>query len=194
MDSAPEPKYLPPWKKQDLPETKTLEDNSPKTVIVASIQFASEMGKIQRNISGLTPLIEEAAAKGAKIIVLPETSITGYLSQDLRTNWQLPHWPLDVSYWNSMDPSEFAETIPGPSTEYFTKLALRLGVYVTVPLLEVDKTDPKDLKYYNSVCLASPSGAIVTSYRYSPKKQTNILEKILLGLFRKNHGPQQVRS
>ena len=32
-------------------------------------------------------MVREAARNGAKFIVLPEASITGYLSQDLKTNW-----------------------------------------------------------------------------------------------------------
>jgi predicted amidohydrolase len=42
-------------------------------------------------------------------------------------------------------------------------VAKRLGVYVTVPLLEVERG--KDVRYFNTVCLASPQGKVVAHYR-----------------------------
>src|SRR5262245_55739744 len=55
----------------------------PQTVKVAAIQCSSGLGDAEANRKKLTALIKEAAGEGAKIIVLPETAITGYLSQDL---------------------------------------------------------------------------------------------------------------
>jgi predicted amidohydrolase len=134
----------------------------PATVKVAAIQCSSELGDVAGNRAKLTKLIEEAAKNGAKIVVLPEAAVTGYLSQDLKTNWHLAGWPLEKSFVGK-DPQPFAETIPGPSTEHFAALAKRLGVYITVPLLEVVKD--KTPRYYNTVCLAAPSGRIVAHYR-----------------------------
>src|SRR5688572_17063842 len=133
-------------------------DERPKTVKVAAIQCSSELGDVAGNTAKLTKLVEEAAAKGAKIIVLPETAITGYLSQDLKTNWQLPGWPIERGFVGR-DPSAFAETVPGPSTEHFCALAKRLGVYVTIPLLEFEASPDsrKRPPFYNTVCLASPA-------------------------------------
>ncbi len=56
-------------------------------VKVAAIQCSSDLGAVARNRGKLMDLVEEAAKNGAKIIVLPETAITGYLSQDLKVNW-----------------------------------------------------------------------------------------------------------
>src|SRR5947207_189139 len=81
--------------------------------------------------------VEEAAGHGAKIIVLPEAAITGYLSQDLRTNWHVRGRPIDAAFVGK-DPLGFAETVPGESTREFCALAKKLGVYVTVPLVEVE--------------------------------------------------------
>lgn len=140
----------------------------PATVKVASIQCSSELGDVAGNRKKLTALIEEAAKNGAKIIVLPETAITGYLSQDLKTNWHLKGWPIEPKF-QGKDPLPFAETVPGASTEHFAALAKRLGVYVTVPMLEVeagvDGKPAKDPKFYNTACLAAPSGQIVAHYR-----------------------------
>ena len=47
------------------------------------------------NSQKLTALVRQAAAAGAKIVVLPETAITGYVSQDLRWNWHLAGRPIE---------------------------------------------------------------------------------------------------
>jgi predicted amidohydrolase len=139
---------------------------------VAAVQCSSELGDVRGNRDKLTRLIEEAAGNGAKIIVLPETSVTGYLSQDLRTNWRLEGWPIEPAFAGK-DPAAFAETVPGPSTDHFRALAKKLGVYVTVPLLEVETRENGEKgdkgagppRYFNTVCLASPDGEIVAHYR-----------------------------
>lgn len=152
-------------------------------VKVAAVQCSSDLGAVEANRKKLTGLVEEAAAQGAKIIVLPEASVTGYLSQDIRTNWHRPGWPIDEAF-QSKDPAGFAEPVPGPSSEHFAALAKRLGVYVTVPLVEVEEgpakgTTPETIavpaaaarakangpRYYNTALLASPEGRIVAHYR-----------------------------
>src|SRR3954470_23043324 len=85
---------------------------APKKVKVAAVQCSSDLGDVEGNRKKLTALVEEAATHGAKIIVLPEAAITGYLSQDLKTNWQLPGWPIEKAFLGK-DPSQFAETVPG---------------------------------------------------------------------------------
>jgi predicted amidohydrolase len=139
----------------------------PRTVKVAAVQCSSDLGAVKANTRKLTALVEEAARNGAKIIVLPETAVTGYLSQDLRTNWHVKGWPLDRTL-KGKNPARYAETVPGPSTKHFGELAKRLNVYLTVPLLEVDKPKPgskKGPRYFNTVCLMSPDGKMVGHYR-----------------------------
>ena len=78
-------------------------------------------------------------------------------------SWQHAGWPIDEGYIGQ-DPTGFAETVPGPSTRQFGELAERLGVYITVPLVEIDhETDPPRL--FNTVCLVSPKGELVAHYR-----------------------------
>lgn len=143
---------------------------------VAAVQCASDLGKAAENRKRITALVHEAAAAGARIIVLPETAITGYLSQDLRTNWHRPGRPVKLFFEKHVDPAAHAETVPGPSTRHFATLAKTLGVYITVPFLEIDRgdgVDPGDEpvtadpfpRYYNTVCLAAPTGEIVAHYR-----------------------------
>ena len=79
-------------------------------------------------------------------------------------------------------PHGSAETVPGPSTDHFAALAKRLGVYITVPLVEIDPgpatvatsvppataptTRPQPAeRFFNTVCLVSPEGKLVAHYR-----------------------------
>src|SRR5207249_4091151 len=143
----------------------TTPNGRPQAVKVAAVQCSSILGDTASNRRKLSALVEEAADHGAKIIVLPETSITGYLSQDLRTNWQVKGRPL-LAEFQGKDPLPFAEPVPGPSTQHFGALAKRLQVYVTAPLLEVDKSDQKNgPRFFNTVCLMSPKGELVAHYR-----------------------------
>jgi predicted amidohydrolase len=139
----------------------------PKTVKVAAVQCSSDLGDVAGNRKKFTALVTEAARNGARIVVLPETAITGYLSQDLKTNWHLKGKPIDPTF-TGKDPAKYAETVPGPSTKHFAALAKKLDIYLTVPLLEVvPPDDPRKgaPRYFNTVCLASPQGKIVAHYR-----------------------------
>jgi predicted amidohydrolase len=140
------------------------ESARPLTVKVAAVQCSSDLGDVDGNCKKLTALVKEAAGDGARIVVLPEAAVTGYLSQDLKTNWHLKGWPLEKVYAGK-DPSPFAETVPGPSTRHFAALAKDLGIYITVPLVEVDRADKDKPRYFNTVCLVSPKGELVAHYR-----------------------------
>jgi predicted amidohydrolase len=107
----------------------------PAVVKVAAVQCSSNLGDVAGNTKKLTALVREAAAGGAKIVVLPETAITGYVSQDLQWNWHVAGRPIEKGF-RGKDPLPFAETVPGPATEHFRKLAKELGIYLTIPLLE----------------------------------------------------------
>ncbi len=148
-------------------------------VKVAAIQCSSELGAVEENRAKLTDLVREAASNGAKIIVLPETAITGYVSQDLKTNWHVRGRPLEAAF-KGRDPREAAETVPGRSTEHFCALAKELKIYLTIPLLErvgdlpaveaagegeAETTPPDAPKYFNTVCLANTAGDLVAHYR-----------------------------
>src|SRR4051812_18011115 len=89
------------------------EPEKPKTVKVAAVQCSSDLGDVDGNRKKLTALVKEAAGEGAKIIVLPEAAVTGYLSQDLKTNWHLKGKPIERIF-QGKDPAGFAETVPGP--------------------------------------------------------------------------------
>src|SRR4029077_10734851 len=105
------------------------------------------------------------------------TAITGYVSQDPRTNWHVQGRPIEAAF-RGIEPAKAAETVPGPSTDHFCALAKELKIYLTIPLLERDGELPTQAdeaddapapaigpKYFNTVCLASPEGKLVAHYR-----------------------------
>jgi predicted amidohydrolase len=153
-----------------MPRVASGGDHAPATVKVAAVQCSSELGDIAGNTKKLTALVREAAAGGAKIVVLPETAITGYVSQDLQWNWHVAGRPIEKGF-RGKDPLPFAETVPGPATDHFCKLAKELGIYLTIPLLEkVEQPTPTvrasdGTTFFNTVCLASPTGKLVAHYR-----------------------------
>lgn len=140
--------------------------NQAHQVTVAAIQCSSAFGEVENNRRKLVTLVEDAARHGAKIVVLPETAITGYMAQDLKTTWQLDSLPLSNAL-TGKSPLPFAETVPGTSTKLFCELSKRLGVYVTVPFVEIDRSGPTNTapRLFNTICLVSPTGEIVAHYR-----------------------------
>ncbi|MFV2070383.1 MAG: carbon-nitrogen hydrolase family protein, partial [Pirellulales bacterium] len=85
------------------------------------------------------PLIEEAARKEADLVVLGET----------------------ITYYGlGKMPAEVAEAVPGPSTEYFGKLASEHDLYIVVGLYE-----RAGHLVYNVAALIGPDGKLVGKYR-----------------------------
>jgi len=131
------------------------------TVRVAAVQAHSTFGQPEANRKTLARQITAAARGGAKIVVLPETAVTGYMPADLKCTWRVGRKPISAGLIG-VDPAQAAETVPGPSTGFFGDLAKKLGIYLTVPLLEVDR---KTGLYYNTSVLMGPDGRILLHYR-----------------------------
>jgi predicted amidohydrolase len=158
-------RYLPLLILLVIPAFAAEPNPAPRTVKVAAVQCSSDLGDVVGNSRKLSALVKEAARAGAKIVVLPETSITGYLSQDLKTNWHVKGMPIEKRF-EGQDPKDFAEVVPGPVTKQFCALAKELDIYLTIPLLEVDFSKGQDKpRYFNTVCLANPKGELVAHYR-----------------------------
>src|SRR6266581_805201 len=108
---------------------------------VAAIQYEPTLGEIEKNVTDLLHLVEEAAQHGARLIVLPEMATTGYC-------------------WESRtEIAPYVEPIPGPTTDRFQQLAAQYDCYITISLAEVDPTTDV---YYNSLALIGPYGLIGT--------------------------------
>ena len=84
-------------------------------------------------------MIANAAAEKADLVVLPET---------------LTYFGTGLSF------ADVAESIPGPSTEYFGQLAKQHDLYLVAGLVERDGH-----LIYNVAVLIGPDGAVVGKYR-----------------------------
>lgn len=124
------------WSKVSFDEA---EAPPPRKVKLAAIHFRPENGKTpEGNRRLFTPLIEEAGRQKADLVVLPET----------------------LTYFGTgMEPSEIAETIPGPSTEFFGQLAKKYNLYIVAGLHE--RVEPL---IYNTAVLIGPDGAVLGKY------------------------------
>jgi len=110
-------------------------------VRVAVAQIEPVLGENERNLGVCLARLEEAAAAGAELLVLPECSISGYV-------------------FDSADEARpYAEPVPGPTTDAFTAACSRLGMHVVCGLLEVDGDD-----VCNTAVLVGPDG-LIGSYR-----------------------------
>lgn len=123
------------------------------TVRVAAIQCPSVMGKTADNVRNMTNLVRQAAARGAKIVVLPECGVQGYVDPITWTSWS-------TSNVGELAVSKVAEPVPGPSTALFGRLADELDIYLCVGLIEAASNG-----FFNSQVLLSPDGAIVAHHR-----------------------------
>jgi predicted amidohydrolase len=137
------------------------EGTGPPSVRVAAVQVASEFGDIDANRDLLCHRIGGAAFRGAAIVVLPETALTGYLSHDLARTWRV-EGRMVAEGLGGVDPAGVAQSILSDSIDEFRELAARFGIYLTVPFVEVD---PRTQRYYNTVVLLGPTGEILIHYR-----------------------------
>ena len=57
-----------------------IEKGKRKTVTVAAVQCSSKMGQKEYNFQKISKLIKNAVDKSAKIVVLPEAAVSGYMN------------------------------------------------------------------------------------------------------------------
>lgn len=119
------------WQKTSAPPDRK--------VRLAAVHFRPEGKTPAANRRQYKPLIEEAARQRADLVVLGET---------------LTYVATGQSY------AECAESIPGPSTEYFGELAREHNLYIVAGLVERDEH-----LIYNVAVLIGPQGDVVGKYR-----------------------------
>jgi predicted amidohydrolase len=121
------------------------------------IEVAQEVADAfkQETRKQLETLIRQAAEKGAELIVTPEFGLVGYPD--------IPELPSEEDEFRSPeDIRPYVETVPGPSTEYFGRIAQELRVTLQIGLAEVD---PKNGRYYNVAVALGPQGQLLAKYR-----------------------------
>ena len=96
------------------------------------------------NMQKLAARIREAAQKGAELVVLQELHNTVYFCQT-----------------ENVELFDLAETIPGPSTEFFSKVARECGVVLVTSLFERRAAG----LYHNTAVVLDKDGTIAGKYR-----------------------------
>ena len=113
---------------------------------LAVVNFAPVWGDKVANLRRILEYIDAAAQKGAKMVVLPETALTGYDVEggDLKPEERMHR--------------RLAETIPGPATDAVCALTEKYGIYAIFGMAERDAADPG--KVYNAAAVCGPEGLI----------------------------------
>ena len=109
--------------------------------LAAVVQMSSGADRAA-NLARAEALVREAAARGARLVVLPEVFA-----------WRGPR----------AEEAVVAEPIPGPTTERLAALARELAIHLAAGSL-LEKT-PGERRAYNTCCLFDARGALVAGYR-----------------------------
>ena len=117
--------------------------NMRRTIKVGLIQ-QSCTGNTAENMDKLKHSIEDVASKGAELVVLQELHNTLYFCQTENTSL-----------------FDLAETIPGPSTEFYSGIASANGIVLVTSLFE--KRAPG--LYHNPAVVFDKDGSIAGKYR-----------------------------
>lgn len=111
-------------------------------LLVASAQMEPRVGHLADNIARSLALIEDAAAQGAALVVLPELTSSGYVFASREEAFSL------------------SEPVPGgPSVQAWSAAARRLNLHIVAGVNE-----RAGHKLYNSAVLVGPDG-LVGTYR-----------------------------
>ncbi len=120
---------------------------------VAAVEFNPELFEFERNVKAACVVAEEAAVNGAKLIVLPEAALSGYIYRDL--DQFLP----------------YMDTVPGRGTDAIAAVCAKHGCYVAIGIAEID---PATRLTYNTGALVGPAGYI-GKYRKNGLNPSDIL-------------------
>lgn len=157
----------------------TLTQPTEKT-IVAALKIASQFGtkgSLEQNVCTIKKVIDKAADQNAKIVVMPETAITGYASQDLSKIWQVLGYP-DCQGFEGVDPTDYALEVDVPAKplpshlQEFADQATNRGIYIVATFLEKEYQQDHHLRrkygdylFYSSSALFKPKEGMVGHYR-----------------------------
>lgn len=116
----------------------------PNTAIVAAVQFEPKLLDVHKNLATALQLSFEAAAKGARVIVLPELCIGGYVL----------HSPQEAM--------QVAQDRGGYQTEAFTAISQRFNCHIVFGYTELCEG-----KLYNSAAVVGPYGLEANAQKHN---------------------------
>lgn len=122
---------------------------SPQMTTLAAANMRVSLDK-QANLARILAFIEEAADRGADLLVLPELALQGYIDFALRHG--TPEYVAQRQYFVTS-----AEPVPGPATGQITAAARRHRMYVQVGLAE---SAGQGNVVFNTAALVGPDGVV----------------------------------
>jgi predicted amidohydrolase len=115
---------------------------------VAAVQFKARKGDVAAATATLAGLVEQAAVRGARLVVCPEMAATGYLFADA----------------DAIRP--YTEPATGPGFARLSAVAQQYGCYVICGYAErAEGAGQAAGPLYNSARLIGPSGELLANYR-----------------------------
>ena len=117
--------------------------NKPHTLKIGLVQQTC-VADVETNKQKLKQNIADVAAKGAQLVVLQELHNSLYFCQV-----------------ESTDNFDLAETIPGPSTEFYSEIARQHGIVLVTSLFERRAAG----LYHNTAVVFEADGSIAGKYR-----------------------------
>jgi N-carbamoylputrescine amidase len=114
-----------------------------RTLTVAAVQMACALGDRAANSAKAERLAEEAARRGASLILFPEMMPGGYT--------------LSEEIWKTGEPFK------GATVEWLGRLSRRLGAYIGTTFLEAEGEH-----FFNAFVLTAPDGSVCARVRKCP--------------------------
>lgn len=116
----------------------------PNAQIVAAVQYKPRLLDVRGNLSTALELAFEAAAKGARLVVLPEMCMSGYVLRSPR------------------EAMTAAQERDGYQTQAFVDITKRFGCHVVFGYVEL-----LEGKLYNSAAVVGPSGLVANAQKHN---------------------------
>ena len=155
-----------------------------RTLRLAAVQVESRDGEVEANLARAEPLVAEAAARGARLVLCPEFLAAGYFYHE--------------SIWEAGEPRD------GATETWLRRLAAAHRIHLGASYLEAEGDD-----FYNTFALATPDGAVAGRVRKEslpgfegwfvtsddgPKVIDTDLGRIAVGICHDNHTARFLRS
>jgi len=125
--------------------------NVPQAQVVAAIQYEPKLLDVRGNLATALELTFEAAAKGARLIVLPELCIGGYVLESAR------------------EAMTVAQTRDGYQTQAFVDIARKFNAHIVFGYTELFEG-----KLYNSAAIVGPNGLAGNAQKHNLYGSDNV--------------------
>jgi N-carbamoylputrescine amidase len=114
-------------------ERAAMPNEKSRIVRIASVQMESKNGLVEANLEHASPMVEQAAREGAKLVLLPEFMPTGYI--------------FTTAIWDGAEPGN------GQTVQWLKANSKRLGIWLGTSFLEADSEH-----FFNTFVLTTPEG------------------------------------